>query len=330
MMEATVDRRSEKFTCYQSVSGMRGMTTRKSLFLFDDIFDEEYQEKMRRAAEAARMAELEAKEYAPPTYSQEEIDEAKEVSYQLGRQEGMSAAMASIEQQASISLYGLLSKVDELKQIHRKWTSEIQRDAVRLSAAIMRKIAPELTRGTELPQIGHVINQAFQFLTEQPKVMIRVAAELEAPLRDKVHLMASRVGYEGEVILVGDPELVATDCRISWAAGAVERALDDTWGEIDEIVERTLSSLPARSSIGSDMPPEPAGAADGDTTIETENHMAPEEYPLSMAELTIDAASEEPAADDMPTADLSSMVSESRDQNMDADGDPGDATLIQN
>ena len=332
MMEATVDRRSEKYTCYESVSGMRGMTTRKSLFLFDDIFDEEYQEKMRRAAEAARMAELEAKEHAPPTYSQEEIDEAKEVSYQLGRQEGMSAAMASIEQQAAIALDGLLSKVDELKQIHRKWTSEIQRDAVRLSAAIMRKIAPELTRGTELPQIGHVINQAFQFLTEQPKVMIRVAAELEAPLRDKVHLMASRVGYEGDVVLVGDPELVATDCRVSWAAGAVERALDDTWGEIDEIVERTLSALPARSSIGSDMPPAPSSPApsspapssdaSGNNEIDTDDQITPE--------LVMNATSEEPAADDITADNLPNMVSESHEQTMDADGDPGDADVIEN
>ena len=75
------------------------MSTQKSRFLFDNIFDEEYQQKMRRAAEAARMAELEAEEHAPPTYSQEEVDEAKEASYQLGRQEGMSSAMSGIEQQ---------------------------------------------------------------------------------------------------------------------------------------------------------------------------------------------------------------------------------------
>ena len=310
-----------------AVSGMRGMTTQKSLFLFDDIFDEEYQEKMRQAAEAERLAELEAQEHAPPTYSQEEIDEAKETSYQLGRQEGMSSAMASIEQQASISLENLLGKIDELNQIHHKWTAEIQRDAVRLSAAIMRKIAPELTRGSELPQIAHVINRAFQFLTEQPKVMIRVAAELEAPLRDKVHLMASRVGYEGDVVLVGDPELVATDCRVSWAAGAVEQALDDTWGEIDEIVERTLSALPARSSIGSDMPPAPSSPApssdaSGNNEIDTDDQITPE--------LVMNATSEEPAADDITADNLSNMVSGSHEQTMDADGDPGDADVIQN
>ncbi|WP_420404640.1 hypothetical protein [Nisaea sp.] len=273
------------------------MEKQKSRFLFDDIFDEEYQEKLRRAAEAARVAEEEASANAPPTYTQEEVDEAKEASYQLGRQEGMSAAMSGIEQQVAVALEGVLGQVGQLKDAHRKWANEMQHDAVRLSATIMRKLAPELTRGTELPQIEHVINQAFQFLTEQPKVMIRVATEIEEPLRDKVQLMASRVGYEGEVVLVGDPELVATDCRVSWAAGAVERSLDETWNEIDVMVERTMSALPARSGIGSDIPPTDEPEADG-VALETESDNepaeagpAPETEPLaSEAEPEMDAA----------------------------------------
>ncbi|WP_193179927.1 FliH/SctL family protein [Nisaea sediminum] len=263
------------------------MEKQKSRFLFDDIFDEEYQQKLRRAAEAARLAEEEAAINAPPTYTQEEVDDAKEASYQLGRQEGMSAAMSGIEQQVAVALEGVLAQVGKLKDAHRKWTNEMQRDAVRLSATIMRKLAPELVRGTELPQIEHVINQAFQFLTEQPKVMIRVATEIEEPLRSKVQLMASRVGYEGEVVLVGDPELVATDCRVSWAAGAVERSLDETWHEIDEMVERTISALPARSGIGSDIPPSeepdaPGVALEAETEDEpTEADPAPETEPLA-------------------------------------------------
>ena len=51
--------------------------------------------------------------------------------------------------------------------------------------------------------------------------MIRVASQLEDALADKVNLMASRIGYEGQVVMVGDPELQEDDCRVSWQAGAV-------------------------------------------------------------------------------------------------------------
>ncbi|UUX50512.1 FliH/SctL family protein [Nisaea acidiphila] len=304
------------------------MATQKSRFLFDDIFDEEYQQKLRRAAEAARLAEEEAAANAPPTYSQDEIDEAKEASYQLGRQEGMSAAMAGIEQQVAVALEGVLSQIGKLTETHRKWTSEMQRDAVRLSATIMRKLAPELTRGTELPQIEHVINQAFQFLTEQPKVMIRVAAEIEEPLRDKVQLMASRVGYEGEVVLVGDPELVATDCRVSWAAGAVERALDETWSEIDEMVERTVSALPPRSGIGSDVPASPEVDDAGEMPDETEHATAMGAETEAATEPEPD---DEPGANDememaAPLADTE-ITTEVEQPDMDLPADPDEAEV---
>jgi flagellar assembly protein FliH len=120
----------------------------------------------------------------------------------------------------------------------------------------MRKLAPELLRGSELPQVEHIVNEAFQFLTEQPKVMIRVASELEGPLSSKVTLMASRVGYEGQVVLTADPELELSDCRISWHAGAVERSLNETWEQIDEMVDRVLRGLPAREH------PEPRSLVD--------------------------------------------------------------------
>lgn len=299
------------------------MATQKPRFLFDNIFDEEYQEKLRRAAEAARLAELEAAENAPPTYTQEEVDDAKEASYQLGRQEGMAAAMSGIEQQIAVALEGVLEQTGNLAQLHRQWADEMQRDAVRLSATIMRKLAPELTRGTELPQIEHVINEAFQFLTEQPKVMIRVAAELEEPLRDKVQLMASRVGYEGEVVLVGDPELIATDCRVSWAAGAVERALDETWHEIDEMVERTVSALPARSGIGSEETPtehvtgEPQDAGAAETTDEAETSVE------SLPETEFHA---EPEAETIAEiAPETQPLADADEPDMDAESDPVEA-----
>jgi flagellar assembly protein FliH len=154
--------------------------------------------------------------------------------------------MASLEQQASLTLDLILRQIGDLLAEHKNWTAEVHHDSISMAVAIMRKLAPELLRGSEFPQVEHIVNEAFQFLTDQPKVMIRVASELEGPLSSKVNLMVSRVGYEGQVVLTGDPELELTDCRISWYAGAVERSLDETWEQIDEMVDRVLRGLPAR------------------------------------------------------------------------------------
>lgn len=215
-------------------------------FLFNHSFDEEVIER-KRLEEIARLeAEKLAEENAPPTYTVEELETAKMVAHQQGMQEGKAEAMASIEQQASLTLDLVLRQIGDLLTEYNNWTAEVQHDSISMALAIMRKLAPELLRGSELPQVEHIVNEAFQFLTDQPKVMIRVASELENALQGKVNLMASRVGYEGQVVLTGDPELELTDCRISWYAGAVERSLDETWGQIDEMVDRVLRGLPAR------------------------------------------------------------------------------------
>lgn len=215
-------------------------------FLFEYSFDDGADAARQAEEEARRRAAEEAEANKPPTFSVEELEAAKAEAYAKGRQDGMDDAMAGIEQQVARTLDAVFSRVQKVFDQHKAWTREMETDAARLGLAVIGRLAPELARDNELPEVEAVIREAFGFLTEQPKVMIRVAKELEESLSGKVELMATRVGYEGKVVLVGDPELPVDDCRISWQAGAVERSLDNVWEQIDQIVERVLAGAPSR------------------------------------------------------------------------------------
>lgn len=216
-------------------------------FMFDYSFDDGADEARLAAEKAAKRSAEEAEANLPPTFSVEELEAAKAEAYGKGRQEGMDDAMAGIEQQVARTLDAVFSRISKVFQQHTDWTKEMETDAARLGLAVIGRLAPELARDQELPEVEAVIREAFGFLTEQPKVMIRVAKELEESLSGKVELMASRVGYEGQVVLVGDPELPIDDCRVSWQAGAVERSLDNVWDQIEQITERVLAGAPTRS-----------------------------------------------------------------------------------
>lgn len=238
---------------------------RNKPFTFDYSFDDGADERRKAAQMAARRAAAEAAANRPPTFSLEELEQARAEGHALGRQEGMADAMAGIEQQVARTLDAMFSRLPKVFQEHAAWSKVIEADALRLAVALVRKLAPQLSRDRELPEVERVIREAFGFLTEQPKVMIRVAPALEEALRDKVVLMASRVGYEGQVVLVGDPELPADDCRVSWQAGAVERSLDQTWEQIDQIVAHVLAGQPDRPrGAGSDGETDNDGAAPAD------------------------------------------------------------------
>ena len=231
-------------------------------FTFDYSFDEGADERRKAAEQAKRAAARAAASSRPPTFSVEDMEQARTEAHAAGRQEGMADAMAGIEQQVARTLDAMFSRLPKVFDEHAAWARTMETDALRLAVALVRKLSPELSRDRELPEVERVIREAFGFLTEQPKVMIRVAPALEDALRDKVSLMASRVGYEGQVVLVGDPDLPADDCRVSWQAGAVERSLDDTWQQIDQIVDRALTGQPARSRPG-----RPGGETDDDGAV---------------------------------------------------------------
>jgi len=219
-------------------------------FTFDYSFDDGADDARKAAERAKRQAAAAAEANRPPTFTVEELEQARTEAHALGRQEGMADAMAGIEQQSARTLDMMFSRLPKVFEEYAAWSRALEADALRLAVGLIRKLSPELARDRELPEVERVIREAFGFLTEQPKVMIRVAPELEEALREKVVLMATRVGYEGQVVLVGDPELPADDCRISWQAGAVERSLDDTWEQIDHIVSRALAGQPARPRNG--------------------------------------------------------------------------------
>jgi flagellar assembly protein FliH len=215
-------------------------------FTFDYSFDDGADDRRKAEERARQQAAADAEANRPPTFSVEELEQARAEAHALGRQEGMADAMAGIEQQVARTLDALFSRLPKVFEQHAAWTRTMETDASRLAIAVMRKLAPQLTRERELPEVERVVREAFGFLTEQPKVMIRVAPAVEEGLRGRVELMASRVGYEGQVVLVGDPELPVDDCRVSWQAGAVERSLDETWEQIDHIVDRALTGQPER------------------------------------------------------------------------------------
>jgi flagellar assembly protein FliH len=211
-----------------------------SKYLFNTVFDDEAN--LKRDADKKQLLKEENNEadFKPPVYSTEDIEAARQSALKQGIQEGKADAMVSIEQEMSLSLESVSLKMNELFSNHQKWAEVIQQDSIKLAHAIMRKLAPELMRETELPQIEKTIKEAFQFLSTQPQVTIKVSESLEEPLRDKISFISASASFNGEVTLVGDATLPDGDCKVVWESGAVERSISDTWEQIDNIVARVL------------------------------------------------------------------------------------------
>ena len=217
-------------------------------YLFNTMFDEEETKNTKDNKKDLLKQEEKLSVEDAPTFSEEDLNVAKQIALKQGIQEGKAEVMSGIEREITSSLDTISLKLESLMQVHKKWTEAMSKDTLRLAHAIMKKLAPQLTRNGELNEVERTIAHAFEFINDQPKVLIQISQHLKTPLQEKIDLITSRAHFDGQVILIVNNELVGDDCRIKWDSGEMERSMSTTWDQIDKIVDRVITETEALST----------------------------------------------------------------------------------
>ena len=71
---------------------------------------------------------------------------------------------------------------------------------------------------------------------------MRVNDSLYAAAREKLDDIARAHGFEGKLVVLGEPSVGVGDCRIEWADGGVNREARAAEGAIGEAVTRYISA----------------------------------------------------------------------------------------
>lgn len=199
-------------------------------------------EKARREAEA--LASAEPPPPPPPTYSQEELDQLAEESFQRGIAQGRAEAMTGIEQRQSDSLQAIGDRIDGLFRAQQATLEQLSAEVVELAYTMVRRLSPGLAKQGGLLEIETVIAEVFGNLRDEPKVVIRVHPDMVEGISPKLEEIAARNSFEGQVQLRGDAALSDGDCRLEWADGGAERLTSDLWRRIEAALERLLGHAP--------------------------------------------------------------------------------------
>ncbi len=213
-------------------------------FMFDTRFDEEP-----RPEEPAEVVEEEpeAEEAEEaPTFSQDDVNAARDEGFAAGRDQGVREAAGVTERMTAEALGAVGERLAELFRIQQETNTATAADAVAVAAAVVRKLFPDLSRRNALGEVERLIEDVMDTMMGEPRVTIRVDAELHTALEEHVAGLATRHGFEGQIDVVADPELPAGDCRIEWRNGGAERNSDALWQEIDLIVARNLGDGAAK------------------------------------------------------------------------------------
>lgn len=221
-------------------------------FLFDNEFDSSGPPQRRNQEELADHYEppTQAPEPEPeppaPTFSEEDMANARTKAFTEGKAEGVRESMATIERQASAALAAIGQQLVVLTEAQEKANHDHQVEAMTVAVAVVRKLFPDMASHNALGEVERLVNSAMERLTADARVTIRVADVLKAPLEERLATVVQTTGFEGRLLVIADSGLAPGDCRLDWGDGGADRDTAALWREIDEILER--NRVPAAAS----------------------------------------------------------------------------------
>lgn len=274
-------------------------------FLFERSFDDEKPEVVE---EQEHEEEEEEPEEVVPTFSEEEVNAAREEGFAAGKEEGIREAAEATERDILAVMGQLGEKFSDLFKAKETADAAILDSAISVAVGIARKIFPALNDKNALGEVERMVVETLEHLLEEPIVTLYLNSGLLAPFEERIEALKTQAGFKGEVKVTVGEDVAPGDCRIEWSGGGAKRDSAELWQKIDEIVERNLSGEPQEAEAAPEAPepetaaPAPSVSSDGDieseTGAETETadvKPAPEDAIVeSSTEETVDPPAEAP------------------------------------
>jgi len=169
-----------------------------------------------------------------PAAHEAALAEARATAYR----NGIAAAVAEAEGRAAVALERIAAGLEALTRQLAAIEARLEAEAVEVAVAVARKLAPELIAREPLAEIAALARGCFAQLVAAPHVVVRVSEALHAPAREQLEETARLRGFDGRLIVLGEPEIAPGDCRIEWADGGVVRDRAATDAAVTEAVNR--------------------------------------------------------------------------------------------
>lgn len=205
----------------------------------------------RSFADDLDMDPLDPKQAKKPTYTQEQLDEAKRQSFDEGKAAGQKAMMDDQQKYLNVLLSGLDKKLGHMSDTMTQFQQQLLTHAQGIALAIAKKILPAYTVRYGLDEIEAIVSQVLTDMAHEPRLVVRVGEAQFETVSGKMSALAEQKAYSGKVVVLCEESLGPTDCRIEWADGGIERDINTLWQCVDKLLAHTQTA-PEQAPQGGD------------------------------------------------------------------------------
>jgi flagellar assembly protein FliH len=172
----------------------------------------------------------------------EKIAAAEQRAYRDGFDAGQREAKAESDRRVALALEEIRLGMQGIAAGFGGIERRMETEAVDVAVAVARKLCSELIAAEPLGEITGLVKECFSHLVATPHLVVRINASLYEVAREGIERMAKQSGFEGRLVILAEPEIMAGDCRIEWADGGVVLDRNAIDAKIDELVGRYIAS----------------------------------------------------------------------------------------
>ncbi len=239
-------------------------------FLFETRFDAP--RPVARPPEPEEENLEEEEEEAAPTFSDEDMAEARQEGFNAGKDEGIREAAEATERQIADTLAAIGGRMTALFEAQEKAAEALHVNGIAVIQALARKVLPEMSARQGTGEIERLARSVLERLRTEPRIVFTVHDSLAERLGEQLPAQAASLGCTGGIEVIGDAAVAPGDCRIEWADGGAERNTAALMAEIGDIIERNGGPAPTEG-MPDETPNEISEAAETDGPEATERDL---------------------------------------------------------
>lgn len=180
----------------------------------------------------------------PPTFSEAELEAAKSLAKEEGRQQGFDEGIEKANTEAAkrdkkieAALQIVVQQVGMIETRHNELMKKQCEELAQLVWIIAHKLVGDALSAAPEAAVKELINACLTVLLHKPKVLLTVHPSIKDTVHEYIEKLISQTGSECHVKVAEDESMNPSEGKLEWKDGFAERDLAAIWSQIQTMLE---------------------------------------------------------------------------------------------
>ena len=181
-----------------------------------------------------------------PSFTEEQLKAAERDSYKKGFLEGTEEGRKQAENEQAQTERALVAMVESftgsitpLLGDYRTLAVTLREHLPKVAQAIAKKVAGAALDQNSYAAIEEIAVRCCESMATEPKITITLHEKFGDTLEKRLKEVAARMPSATDIIIMRDPSMSPTDCRIEWDKGSLQRSTEKLW----ECIEKAIGDM---------------------------------------------------------------------------------------